>query len=189
MRLTGNLPAVGSLPIDSRRKMAGCAFLCSSMIRYLLALMLALAVATVPTALAEEPKEDAAAPEEGEQAWVDDCPPDHMCAYSEPGENETYEEPTEGPDCGDVECAYDEAPQEYGEEDCIHCSGPTSGGDEGETHDPDTDYVQAPEGSENGITSVEEEQPAQRNPVPAPAAALAIAGGAIALVLLAARRK
>lgn len=94
-----------------------------SMTRTLIAAMLAMMTLLTPLALAQgETNETRDAPaDEGEQAWVDDCPPDMMCAY--------------------------DTPQEYGDEDCIECSGPVDDGAEpGQSLGPEDciDCMQAP---------------------------------------------
>src|SRR5688572_20984435 len=60
-----------------------------------------------------------------QQAWVEDCPPDMLCAAGGPDadpangnvtEGNATDEPTFG-DCGAEVCA-------YGNETCIECNGP-----------------------------------------------------------------
>ena len=78
--------------------------------------LLGLLLALAPTALAQEGEEkpsDDARPDDA--AWVEDCPPDMMCAAGAEDENATYG------DCGAEVCA-------YGGEDCIECSGPSDSG-------------------------------------------------------------
>ena len=78
--------------------------------------LLGLTLALLPAALAQA--EDPARPDDA--AWVEDCPPDMMCAASA---NETAgEEPTHG-DCGAEVCAYD-SPGALGPSDCIECMQP-----------------------------------------------------------------
>jgi hypothetical protein len=79
-------------------------------------LALAASLLTAPAALAQE---EPACPEgytetpEGcsQQAWVDDCPPDHMCAASE-----------------DPDGSGAEPGQAMGPDDCIECSRPPADG-------------------------------------------------------------
>lgn len=163
------------------------------MMRTLLTLIATLALLLAPSALAQE-NESADGVEEGEQAWVDDCPPDMMCAMEQPAEeepakeelgNETYDEPTYSGDCGGEVCAYEGAPGSMGPEDCIECT-------QAPVDPQDDDYVKAPEGSEGGITSAPEDAESQSESaktVPAPALALGILALAGAAVLgLVARR-
>jgi len=49
-----------------------------------------------------------------QQAWVDDCPPDMMCAMGAPPEGNATEEPAA------------EEPVQYGPDGCAECSGPIS---------------------------------------------------------------
>ena len=83
--------------------------------------LLALLVAA-PAALAQE-KNDTTRPDDA--AWVEDCPPDMMCAAD-------AEEPSRGPADGSCEnCRGDEEPIPFGPEGCIECTGGPV--DEGET--------------------------------------------------------
>ena len=54
-----------------------------------------------------------------QQAWVEDCPPDRLCAASQPDDPHAYGDES----C--IECSgpVDE-PIQYGNESCIECSGP-----------------------------------------------------------------
>lgn len=110
------------------------------MLRILSATILALAImVALPMAAAEENPED---PED--KAWVDDCPPDQMCAFGGAEEepqsygdegciecsgpvDEGGDEPTYSGDCGGEVCAYDEpvedSPETRGPEDCEYCRG------------------------------------------------------------------
>lgn len=112
----------------------------------------------VPTALAGEDDEtptrppdasaDASSPSQAagdDAAWVEDCPPDTMCAAG-------AEEPTRGPEDGSCEaCRADDTPIPYGPGDCIECSGPApgdtcmDGAGEGEACDEDVQYIGAPQ--------------------------------------------
>ena len=65
-------------------------------------LMLALLTVAPLAAAQEETKPDESPERPDDAAWVEDCPPDMMCAASEP--------------------------QAYGDEDCIACSGPADQG-------------------------------------------------------------
>lgn len=117
--------------------------------RTMLALLALLALAS-PLAAAQdatdEKKEDGPARPE-DAAWVEDCPPDMMCAYageSAEGENATYG------DCGGEVCASDAGePVPHGPEDCIECSAPPrddgvtcmDGAQEGEACLDDVQYL------------------------------------------------
>lgn len=88
--------------------------------KLLTVLMLALALA--PVAAAQETNETK--PERPDDAaWVDDCPPDMMCAA-------TTAEPTKAPgneSCAEEGCVYKGEPNQYGSDGCIDCSGPVRG--------------------------------------------------------------
>lgn len=72
-----------------------------------LATMMTLLLAA-PHAVAQDAKEEN--PEDPDnKAWVDDCPPDMMCAMN------GSDEPTHSGDCGGEVCA-------YGDGECIECS-------------------------------------------------------------------
>lgn len=178
--------------------MAPGEFLALSMIRYLIALMIAMLLFAAPMALAQEdPNTPTNDSDPEDKAWVDDCPPDHMCAFDAGEEPATEsDEPTYDGNCGGAEptgeartnessssevCGYDES-HSLGPEGCIECSLPP-------TQDGEEDYVKAPEGSEGGITSVKEDEVRDAKTVPAAAGALALVGGAIAVALVAARRQ
>ena len=81
----------------------------SKTMRLLTAMMLAL-LALAPLASAQEEKTDTSE-RPSDAAWVDDCPPDMMCAYGGSDDAPTYDG-----NCGAEVCA-------YGEEGCIECSG------------------------------------------------------------------
>lgn len=134
------------------------------MTRYLIAVLLALVAALAPTALAQDDaKSNETETRPDDAAWVEDCPPDMMCAASD---GSVEEEPSDGPtydgNCGGEVCAYDshndagERPDAFGPEDCIECStpprdAPTSsdscmdGQQEGETCDDDKQYFGGPD--------------------------------------------
>jgi hypothetical protein len=81
--------------------------------------------------------------EEAPPAWVDDCPPEHMCAFggdpNEPRDDATGNGYEPGPDCDAPECVYkggdcedceviacmppDCDASHFGAGDCIECSG------------------------------------------------------------------
>lgn len=103
-----------------------------------------------PAAVAQG-DEKPAEPQDGGNAWSEDCPPDAYCMYGSGGgrpapcddaDNATTEDcPTYSGDCGGEVCA-------YGGEDCIECSGPVDGGStcmdgqqEGETCRDDVQYL------------------------------------------------
>lgn len=78
--------------------------------RTLIPLALAALLAVAPATAQDEspacPDGQVETPEGcSDQAWVEDCPPEHLCAAGEP--------------------------QAYGDEDCIECSGPVSYGPDG----------------------------------------------------------
>ena len=72
----------------------------------ILTLMLALVATLAPLAAAQDDVKEEEPTRPDDAAWVEDCPPDMMCA------------------------AGADDPQAYGDEDCIECSGPV---DEGST--------------------------------------------------------
>lgn len=121
--------------------------------------LVAMVLMIAPAALAEDAP-DATCPEgyvespEGcsQQAWVDDCPPDMMCAMADPEDTQggdglpaDREEPTFG-DCGGEVCAYDQSHNPaYGPEDCIHCTpGPTCMDGTATDCDDDVQYIGGP---------------------------------------------
>lgn len=134
------------------------------MTRYLIAVLLALVAALAPTALAQdEAKSNETESRPDDAAWVEDCPPDMMCAASD---GSTEEEPSDGPtydgNCGAEVCAYDshndaeERPDgSFGPDDCIECSTPPrdeptsdtcmDGQQEGEACDDDKQYFGGPD--------------------------------------------
>src|SRR5688572_21954654 len=80
-----------------------------------------------------------------QQAWVDDCPPEHMCAAGADDPQAYGDE-----DC--IECSgpVDE-PVHYGEDGCIDCTGAPSdaptcmdGADDGEVCMDDVQYLGGP---------------------------------------------
>lgn len=91
--------------------------------------LLGMLLAATPLALAQSETNETTT-DEGQQAWVDDCPPDMMCAF---GADESSDENATAPrDCGGEVCAYDESekPAPSGEcmdgsacrpEDCEYC--------------------------------------------------------------------
>jgi len=109
----------------------------------------------VPLASAQDnetkPPDDAARPDDA--AWVEDCPPDMMCAMDMPVDNSTHE---------------------YGPEDCIHCShAPVPDGSE----EPWAESC--PDGAECLAGSPEDDAPAALDaPVVATIGVLALLGGA-----------
>ncbi|HUR68826.1 MAG TPA: hypothetical protein VM370_06225 [Candidatus Thermoplasmatota archaeon] len=186
--------------------------------RTLLAL-LTLSLLTLPLAFAQEdnstrPPDGSADPSSPSQAagddaaWVDDCPPDMMCAA---GANDTDEHPDGRPDVcdADVDCAGGTNP--YGSPDCIECTGGPvdagsdcmDGADDNETCRDDVYYLggepepargPADGSCENCRGDVVEPETAgaasdaaAEKSVPAPAVALVILAGAAALVLSARR--
>lgn len=84
------------------------------LIPLVLAALLTLAPAKADDATPACPEGQVVSPEGcSDQAWVDDCPPEHMCA------------------------AGADDPQAYGDEDCIECSGPSDAGNETISYGPD----------------------------------------------------
>jgi hypothetical protein len=108
--------------------------------------LLALAIA-LPLASAQEerPASNDTRPEDA--AWIEDCPPDTMCAAG------AEEEPSRGDPSGICEnCRGEDAPVQYGPEGCIECTGgPVDGGtcmdgQQGrETCDDDVQYLGGPQ--------------------------------------------
>jgi hypothetical protein len=145
--------------------------------RTLLATLM-LALLAAPIAAAQESNETTTeAPRDGGNAWVEDCPPDMMCAANDP--------------------------QPYGDEDCIHCSGPVRGpadgscencrGDSGdatcmdgaqanESCDPNVQYLGGPAPSTDANA-----QNVDARQVPGAAAIVVIVGFALAVFLVARR--
>lgn len=172
----------------------------------LLALMLALAAA--PLAAAQETAEkNETVDRPDDAAWVDDCPPDMMCAAGEPHPygNESCIEcsgpvddgPTYG-DCGGEVCAYDAGDtcmdgageSETCRDDVQYLDGGSRGPSDGscEFCRGEDNVVTAPEGAEGGITSVQDKGTQTAN-VPAPTLLLVLAGiVGIALLALPRRR-
>lgn len=187
------------------------------MMRDMVAATIALLTLLAPLAAAQEETKPEEKPAEGEQAWVDDCPPDRMCAYAG-GEGEPKDEPTYSGDCGGEVCASD-SPEALGPEDCIECSGPRDdtgstcmdGQQENETCRDDVYYLDGPtrgpaDGScENcrgeeqepinshapaeGEVAVQDETATQTNSVPAPAIALGLLAAAAVAILVIPGRK
>lgn len=136
-----------------------------------LATLLLLTVAT-PFAAAQEDEPPA---DESHQAWVDDCPPDMMCAFG--GAEDANETPESYGDEGCIECsgpveddASNETPEHdgrLGPDDCIDCMTPPAGNgetcmdgaDAGEDCD-DVQYMTPPEDGDDG---------AETDPISAPA--------------------
>lgn len=156
--------------------------------RTTLALLTLALLTAAPLAFAqEEPATDKNETRPDDAAWVEDCPPDMMCA-ADAGDEPSGDEPTRGPADGSCEnCRGDEEPVLYGNDGCIDCSGPINshsnatcmdGADPGEACDPDVQYLGGPQPE----TTADE---TTRNAVPAPAVAAAILAlaGAAALVL------
>lgn len=142
-----------------------------------LLIALTLALLATPLALAQENAEKNETPDRPDDAaWVEDCPPDMMCAagsedpqpYGDEGciecsgpvdgpsdENATYDG-----NCGGEVCAYDgeERPQQLGPDGCIDCMGPVDNGSncmdgaqENETCRDDVYYMDGPtRGPEDG---------------------------------------
>ena len=157
--------------------------------RNLISLLLLALLTAAPLALAQdEPKNETNETRPDDAAWVEDCPPDMMCAYG--GE----EEPSRGPEDGSCEnCRGEDQPVlYYGNESCIECSGPApsqgtcmDGEDANETCRDDVQYFGgdgAPHEAEP-ISAPVEDAPEQ-NAVPAPAVALAILALAAAIVIV-----
>lgn len=183
--------------------------------------LLAAMLAAAPPALAQESNEtkndeQQEQPADGGNAWVEDCPPDRMCAFGGGAEepDPAGERPTYDGNCGAEVCA-------YGNESCIECSGPRDGGStcmdgaqENETCRDDVQYLggEPNRGPADGSCescrggSAGEAAPAEAEPIRAPADAdaeassagadnevpgLALAGtlGALAVVGLALRRR
>ena len=90
-----------------------------------------------------------------QQAWVDDCPPEHLCAASHSDDPQAYG----GEDCIQCSGPVDE-PVQYGNESCIECSGPISYGPEdcidctGAPQDPET----CMDGADDGEVCMEDVQ-------------------------------
>lgn len=170
-------------------------------------LLLAL-LTTAPLALAQESKEEPTANETrpDDAAWVEDCPPDMMCAATT-----SEEEPARGPEDGSCEnCRGEDAEPvlSYGNDTCIECSGPApdqpsgtcmDGADANESCRDDVQYFgngpdsapyesgpinsHAPAGGEQ-VTASEETKA-----VPAPALAVGILAFAAAALLALPRRR
>jgi hypothetical protein len=114
----------------------------------------------VPAAMAEDAKPtcpDGSEPGPdgcAQNAWVEDCPPDMMCAYGDGADGNAADgNATDGPtygDCGGEVCAYDDParPISYGPDDCIDCSGPVDGGTCMDGSATDCDDVQYLDGRE-----------------------------------------
>lgn len=131
----------------------------TAIIAALLGLML------VPAALAQDADETPGRPDDA--AWVEDCPPDMMCAaggVEETNESADKDAPTYDGTCDGEVCMYkDEQPRDFGPEGCIDCM--------------------APAPAETAADADAE------NKVPAPAVALSLAALGLAAVLLVARRR
>lgn len=116
-----------------------------------LLLCLTLALLAAPLAAAQEDTTDPARPDDA--AWVEDCPPDHMCAAND-GDSDT-KRPDDG-GCEAEGCVYkgdSDEPIPFGPEGCIECSGPApsggsgtcmDGADAGEECQPDVQYLGGP---------------------------------------------
>jgi hypothetical protein len=119
-----------------------------------LAALLTLAPATAQDAQPACPDGQVETPEGcSQQAWVDDCPPDHLCAagVEDPGHDAGSRDdgPTAPQDCGGDVCAYD-SPGSYGPDGCIDCTQAPplhtcmDGADPGEDCDDDVQYIGGP---------------------------------------------
>lgn len=95
--------------------------------------LLGLTLAFLPAALAQE--DNATRPDDA--AWVDDCPPDMMCAAGSDDGTPSVPCP-EGETCADKAAA---GGNPYGAPGCIECSGPV---DAPQTQSDATDEVPAP---------------------------------------------
>ena len=150
--------------------------------------LLAAALAALPLAAAQEGNETDGSADPDDKAWVEDCPPDMMCAYSGGGAEEPRKDgepaddgrvykgedrPTYDGDCGGEVCA-------YGDPDCIECSGPVDSGStcmdgaqENETCRDDVQYIGGPSrGPADGSCEFcrgGTDAGAPADPVPAPA--------------------
>ena len=94
--------------------------------------LLALIMLSAPFASAQE-SDEAARPDDA--AWVEDCPPDTMCAAGAREEDDATkgDEPTYSGDCGADVCAYDGgAPGSLGPDGCIDCMAPVDPASEGD---------------------------------------------------------
>lgn len=175
------------------------------MTRTLLFLALVAAfLAAAPLVSAQETKEEE--PADGGNAWVDDCPPDMMCAFqsNESGDAPKDDRPTYDGDCGGEVCAYDggERPRDdatpLGPDGCIECSqGPSRGGDgtcmdgrdEGERcGGADCEYCRTLDGGGSGdaepVSTEADQADEAKNAVPGVAlGALVASAGLLALVL------
>jgi len=162
-----------------------------------LATVLAL-LAAAPVALAQQASDNSTRPDDA--AWVEDCPPDMLCAAGAPEEGNATAEPTRGPADGSCEnCRGDanETPILYGSDGCIECSGPApTGGDTcmdgaspAEQCDPDVQYLGgSPPATDSSHAPVVESDGGDEKAVPAPAVAVLIVGAGVAMVLLGRRR-
>jgi hypothetical protein len=130
--------------------------------RMLIPLALVAMLTFAPAASAQDEKPDQPTCADGQtpesdgcsqQAWVDDCPPDMMCAAG--GADNGTEEPTYG-DCGGEVCAYGNGTGNHtgalGPDDCIDCMTPPrdgsgtcmDGAEAGEACRDDVQYLDGP---------------------------------------------
>ena len=130
--------------------------------------LLGLLLLSAPLALAQKDDDasgEAARPDDA--AWVDDCPPDMMCAMRGADDKAGDEaadgsadgdKPTYDGDCGGEVCAYQGEPGTLGPDGCIDCMQPPAG-------------------------SGQDAQAAESNEVPGPS--LAALGGILAVAAIA----
>jgi len=122
-----------------------------------------------------------------DQAWVDGCPPEMLCAAS--ADNETTPQECDADVCdpvayGNESCIECSGPVPFGNESCIDCSGfpgiCMDGADANETCDDDVQYLdgRGPAGCENCRGDDAEADPTdvQRKDAPGLASALLLVG-------------
>lgn len=115
----------------------------SSTMRVLIALAVAALLTTTPASAQEDPScpEGQTETPEGcsQQAWVDDCPPDMMCAYDTPDNGTDYDAPPQFTTCMD---GVDEG--EECDDTLIYMTGPQAPAENSGGNDTGGDQKDAP---------------------------------------------
>lgn len=153
--------------------------------RSLLPILLMASLALAPVAMAQEGNETKSTnetPEDGGQAWTEDCPPDHMCAADEGPKDPRYVE-----DCQPEDpCAsYRGGPSEPVNDSQSNCM---DGEQEGETCRDDVMYF-GNSGSPESETGAVDDAPSEERSVPAPGLALAALGLMGAALIVVGKRR